>query len=422
MFLEQIQIYFPEEGIKILVTLFLSFVVGLGREGERSSTGIYYFGGIRTFPLLGLLGYGLIYVSRGNFIPFIIGFFVIGALMALSYFRKFAQGVPGFTTELAGLVVYLVGGIVSTGSFWVATTLIVITVFLLEMKPTLAKFGKKVSREEMITLTKFLLLLLVILPIAPNKNFTQFEINPFRTWLVVVAVSGISYGSYILQRKTKSAHSILISAILGGIYSSTMTTIVLSRKSRNTQHHFLYSGAMLVSSSIMYLRVLVLVCIFNKELAGYIALPFITIGLLGLTIGLIWSLRRRDRNYKFKEEVNVTNPLEIKFAFLFAILFIITIVVTKLVSTYLGSKGVYTLAGLMGLTEIDPFILGITQNVGRFFNYSVGAISIIIAASFNNIAKAFYALLLCRNKSGLYGFILLVALAILGFTLIIFIN
>lgn len=414
MLLEQLQNFIPPEGIKIITALFLSFVVGLGREGERSSTGIYYFGGIRTFPLLGLLGYSLIYISPDSIIPFVIGLVVVGLLMGLSYFRKFAQGVPGFTTELAGLMVFLVGGIVSMGYFWVATTLIVIEVFLLEMKPTLAKFGRKVSRKEMITLTKFLLVFLVILPIAPNKNFTQFELNPFKTWLVVVAITGISYFSYIVQKITKSSKSVILSAALGGIYSSTMTTVVLARKSKNNNNHYLFSGSLLVSSSVMYLRVLALIFLFNRTMAGRLLIGFSVIGVLGLIIGFIIAMRHHHDEEKISGDLGITNPLELKIALLFAFLFIITVIITKLLAEYMGNKGVYGLSALMGLTEIDPFILGITQSAGISVNVSVAVSAVIIATSCNNLAKALYAWLFSRNKSGLWGALMLIGLGLIG--------
>lgn len=421
MLLENIDKYIPPEGIKIIITLFLSFIIGIGREGEKSSTGKYYFGGIRTFPLLGLLGYGLVYISRENYIPFVVGLFVIGILMALSYFRKFDKGFSGFTTELAGLLIYIVGAIVSYGNYWVATTLTVISIFLLELKPFLSKFGKNVSREEMVTLTKFLLLSLVLLPIVPNENFTQFNINPFKIWVVLVAVSGISYGSYVIQKITKSAKSVIFSAILGGIYSSTMTTVVLSKKSKKHNFYYLYSGSLLIASSIMYIRILILIYIFNSDLAKTLFVPFIILGLTGLLAGYLWTRREKKEAYSNIDKIEVKNPLELKIAFIFALLFIITIVFTKIITENLGQKGIYSFSALMGITGIDPYILAITQNVGEIINLKTAAISVIIAAAFNNIAKGIYAWFISRNKSGFYGMLLLLALSLVGFLIVIFI-
>ena len=103
--------------------------------------------------------------------------------------------------------------------------------FLLVLKTTLEGLTQRVPPEEIFTFTKFLLLTAVILPVLPRAEFTQFQINPFKTWLVVVAVSSVSYGSYLLLKVTHGRNGVLLSALLGGAYSSTVTTIALARRS-----------------------------------------------------------------------------------------------------------------------------------------------------------------------------------------------
>ena len=212
--------FIPKEGAEIVLVLFLSFLIGLEREEQKAATGQYRFGGVRTFPLLGLLGYTICLFSGGNFLLPAVGLAVVGAFLWQSYRYKLEhEALAGMTTELSGLVTYVIGALVWREQYWMATTIAVLGVALLELKVALEGFTKRVPGEEILTFTKFLLLSAVILPIVPNRTFGTFGFNPFKTWLVVVAVSAISYGSYLLQEWTQGRGGVLVSALLGGAYS-----------------------------------------------------------------------------------------------------------------------------------------------------------------------------------------------------------
>ena len=213
----------------------------------------------------------------------------------LSYWYKVntqqAPDKPGVTSELSGLITYLVGSLVFHDYFWIATTLTVASLLLLELKDALEGLTRRIDAHEILTFTKFLLLTVVILPVLPNQDFGRFLINPFKTWLVVVAVSTVSYGSYLLLQVTKES-GILLSAILGGIYSSTATTVALAkRSSREDSHPHLFAGAILLASAFMYLRITILVGIFNWKLLHLLAGPFLTLAVAAAVTGFFWSRR-----------------------------------------------------------------------------------------------------------------------------------
>ncbi len=224
--------WLPPEGFKILLVLFLSFLVGLERE-EHAGDAHRGFGGVRTFPLIGLMGYAMALLAGNQIWPVALVFVAISAFLLLSYWHKLVTlPVPGVTSEMAALATYLIGALVSREQFWIATTLAVACMILLELKTALEGLAQRIAPEDIFTFTKFLLLAAVILPIVPNQEFTSFQINPFKTWLVVVAVSGISYGSYVVQKLAKARGGVLLAAILGGAYSSTLTTIVLAKRAK----------------------------------------------------------------------------------------------------------------------------------------------------------------------------------------------
>jgi len=407
--------FIPKEGGQILLVLFLSFLIGLEREEQKVASAQYRFGGVRTFPLLGLLGYALSLVSEGNPLLPGVGLAVVGAFLWQSYRYKLEhEALPGMTTELSGLATYVIGVLIWREQYWVATTLAVLGVALLELKAALEGFSKRVAGEEILTFTKFLLLSAVILPIVPNRTYGTFGFNPFKTWLVVVAVSAISYGSYLLQVWTQGRGGVLLSALLGGAYSSTLTTVVLAKRAREESRPHLYSGAMLVASGVMYLRLLALLGIFNRQLFHRLGLPFLLFATAALLGGWLWMRRTDQGGTKAEQHLQPKNPLELGAAFLFAGLFVGMLFVTHLALLYLGRAGLYALAGVMGVTDVDPFILSLAESASSLTPVAFAGGAIVIAAASNNFIKGVYAYGFGDRRTGTQGLALLTVLGLLG--------
>jgi len=403
------------EAVKILLVLFLSFLIGLEREEHKAAVAHYAFGGVRTFPLIGLIGYSIALLSGTQLLPVTIGFLVIGGFLSLSYWHKLsASEAAGVTSEMSGLATYLVGALVYYEHFWIATTLSVASLLLLELKTGLEKLASRAAPGEILTLAKFLLLTAVILPILPNQEFGPFHINPFKTWLVVVAVSTISYGSYILQKVTKERGGVVLAAFLGGAYSSTLTTVVMARRAAHEQHPHLFAGGILIASGVMYLRLIALLALFNRQLMSLLVLPILVLSALAMAVGWIWSRRPDVGVDQVKREFQPNNPLELLAAFLFALLFLAMLVATQLAVTYLGTAGVKILAAIMGVADVDPFIMGMTQAAGSLTPLKAAGGAVLIAAASNNLMKGVYAYSLADRKTGIQSLSLLTALAALG--------
>jgi uncharacterized membrane protein (DUF4010 family) len=405
----------PPEAVQILLVLFLSFMVGLEREEHKAAVGHYSFGGVRTFPLIGLVGYSMALLSGAQMVPVTLGFLVIAAFLLLSYWHKLSASVAaGVTTEMSGLTTYLVGALVYHGHFWIATALSVASLLLLELKVVLENLADRIPGEEILTFAKFLLLSAVVLPILPHREFGPFHINPFRTWLVVVAVSAISYGSYVLQKATKERGGVLLAALLGGAYSSTVTTVVLARRAAHEEHPHLFSGGILMACGVMYLRLIALLGLFNRQLMIILLPAFLGLAGVAIASGFIWARRPDKTGTKLAREYEPRNPLELRAAFLFAFLFLLMITATQLAVAYLGRAGINTLAAIMGVADVDPFILGITQTAGAGTVLKLGAEAILIAAASNNFVKGIYAYFFADRKTGLTSFCLLATLGALG--------
>ena len=409
--------WLPQDLVQILIVLFLAFLLGLEREEHKAGSGEFVFGGVRTFPLIGLIGYAMAYLSGAQLLPLALGFVAVSGFLLLSYWHKLAYGrLAGVTSEMSGLTTYLIGALVQHNHLWAATTLCIASMLLLEFKTGLEVLARRVAPDDIITLTKFLLLTAVILPILPNAEYSGFQINPFKTWLVVVAVSGVSYGSYVLQRLTAKGGGVILTSVLGGAYSSTITTIALARRAAGEPSPQLYAGGILMASGVMYLRLVVLLGLFNRPLMAALAPAFVALGVVALIVGWLWSRRGDGDNSATARPHTPNNPLELTAALLFALLFLAMLVATHLAVRYLGNAGVYTLAGVMGVTDVDPFIMGMTQAAGGVTAVPVAAAAVVIAAASNNLIKGFYAFFLAPRAVGLPGLLLLLGLAVLGLT------
>ena len=405
----------PPEAVKIVLVLFLSFLIGLEREEHKAAGDSYSFGGVRTFPLIGLIGYSIALISGSQLLPLTVGFLVVAGFLLLSYWHKLSSAESaGVTSEMSGLATFLVGALVCYGHFWIATTLSVASLLLLDLKSRLRSLPFASLRKRFLPLPSFLFLTGVILPVLPNQEFSRFHINPFKTWLVVVAVSTISYGSYVLQKLTKERGGVVLAALLGGAYSSTVTTVVIARRAAREQHPHLFAGGILIASGVMYLRLVALLALFNRHLMSLLALPFLVLAALAVGIGWLWSRRADASAQAVQREFEPKNPLELLAAFLFAALFLAMLVATQLAVTYLGRAGVNTLAAVMGVTDVDPFIMGMTQAAGPLTPLKVAAAAVLIAAASNNLVKGIYAYSLADRKTGLQSLALLAALATLG--------
>jgi uncharacterized membrane protein (DUF4010 family) len=257
----------------------------------------------------------------------------------------------------------------------------------------------------------------VILPLLPQNIINDLiPISPFKFWLAIVVVSGVSYFSYLLQKFIFPQKGIIITSILGGLYSSTATTIVLARKSRlNTFSTNQITAGIIIATGMMFLRLLLLAYIFNPALAVYLLPSFSILVVISSVVSLVL--------YKFSKQTTETNengykgnnPLEFKTALIFAGLFIVFAVITKYVLEYYGTKGLNILSVVVGVTDIDPFLLSLFM--GKYsISLQTMADMTLLATLSNNIVKLVYGLSLGDKKIRkplIIGFLTIIVLGIL---------
>ena len=390
----------PPEFFGFVLTLGLSLLIGFERE-EHEPEGI---GGVRTFPIIGLAGFLLIAGFPDTAVPFALGLVVMGGLVALSHWFSLQQGEPGITTETAALLIYAIGGCAAKGLFWIAIATGVVAVILLQEKRLLEGLATALPRHEMRTLLRFLLLAAVILPVVPNRSFTPYGINPFKLWLVVVAVSGVSYISYLLRLWWGDDRGLMLAGLLGGAYSSTVTTVVLARQSKEEGGcSRRFSGAIVAATGMMYIRLWILLLLFAAPLAYRLTWLFWGLGAAAVLVGgLLVRTDGSDADCEFEPTANQRkrNPLEMNSAFTFAVIFLAVLVATRIVAERFGDTGVLMMAGVMGAADVDPFILGLTQTLGAGLDIGTAALAVVIASAVNNLMKGIYAVIFGSRRTG----------------------
>ena len=380
--MEKLYNYFPAELVTfVLVTLF-SLLIGLNqrkislkREGETT-----LFGTDRTFTFIGILGYLLYILDPSEMRLFMGGGLILGLLLGINYYVKQAQfHVFGVTTIIIALITYCLAPIVSTQPSWFYVMVVVTVLLFTEMKHTFTEIAQQMENDEIATLAKFLAISGIILPMLPNENIIpEVNLTPYSIWLATVVVSGISYLSYLLRRYVFRESGVLVSGVIGGLYSSTATISVLARKSRTAQPNEIseYVAAMLLAVSMMFLRFLILILIFSKDVFS-IVYPYLLIMAVAAAASA-WLTYARDKHRQkagqpTSEEEISSNPLEFKVALIFAILFVVFTLLTHYTLLYAGTDGLNLLSFITGLSDITPFILNLLQGTG-------GVATLVIAA------------------------------------------
>ncbi len=354
----------------VLVTL-MSLVIGLSQRKLylKEEDSKHAFGADRTFTLIGILGYILYVAGSGSIVPFLCGGVTLTLLFVAYYIHKiFVQKSYGITSIVIALITYCLAPVVCEKDPWMAILVVVAVLILTEMKDKFIQFTKSMNDEEFINLAKFMIIAGVILPMLPKTELIEGSgLTPYSIWLATVVISGISYASYLVKKYVFKDGGVIITGILGGIYSSTATCIILAKKARDKNGDLSeYVAAIFCSIAMMYFRILILLGIFNFELMLQYWYLFAIMIVTFALVALYFYMRKR-RNQSAAQESQALeiedekNPLEFKVALLFAVLFVAFTIITHYALIYFGDSGLRVLSVIVGVTDINPFIINLFQ-------------------------------------------------------------
>lgn len=404
--MESITNIFSTDIINFAVVALMSLVIGLSQRKlyEKNSDILHTFGSDRTFTLIGILGYVLYVMGNGSLTPFLYGGATLSLLLSIAYAHKlFIRQRTGITSTMIALITYCIAPIIYVSSITLAILVVVTVLVLAEMKDKFTEFTKKMNDEEFINLAKFLIIAGVILPILPNNELIEGTgLTPYTIWLATVVISGISYISYLVKKYLFPNGGVIITGILGGIYSSTATCIILSKKAKDHSGDLKeYIAAIFCAITMMYFKIFILLGIFNYNLMLKYWYLFAIMIVVSAVVAYFFYRQKpkageNGSDTKIEEEEE-KNPLEFKVAILFAILFIAFTLVTTYALVYFGDSGLRILSIIVGVTDINPFIINLFQTQHNVSD------ALLILATFqaiisNNVVKMLYGIFFSGKK------------------------
>lgn len=408
--------------VYFIPTVVFSFLIGLEIKAYtvqfHENDEKMFFGTTRTFTFLGILGFILYELEPKYFSLFIVGFFSITFLYSILYKKLVENNQNSVVLYLVSMIVYSFGAIINLYPLWLGSLIFVILIFLLNSKNRLINFNLKINIYEIETLGKIILLSAVVLPLLPKENTIPYlGISLYKIWLTVVVISTISYVSYLIQKYIFPSKGVILTGLIGGLYSSTATTVVLSKKTQSSHDSNMFTAAVIAATFMMYLRLGAIAAIFNMEVFKHILYTFIFFAILCLLIVFIYYKRASQNDTNL--EIQDSNPLELGTAFLFAFMFVVIMFITNFVVDNFGTTGLNMLSIIIGFTDIDPFVLSLLAGKYNIDSQAVGS-AIIIAAGSNNILKAVYTIWFGKYKAkmaAIFLSLLGIATILVGFIL-----
>ncbi|PCO06689.1 hypothetical protein AWR36_002780 [Microbulbifer flavimaris] len=377
----------PETLIAFGIALGLGLLIGLQRE--RSTDRL---GGIRTFPLIALFGALTGRLTQIYQWPWLlaIGIVCITVLILLGNLERLRgeKESSGVTTEISVLMMYLIGVFLVIGDKAVAVALGGTIAILLHLKPSMHKFAKKLPEKDLRAIMQFALISLIILPVLPNQTFGPYSVlNPFKIWLLVVLIVGIGLGGYAAYKLVGARAGTMLSGIIGGLISSTATTVSYARRARETPGiSDLAALVILIASTTIFVRMFVEIAVVAPKIVVEFIPPLAALLIVSLVICALGYHFIGEQEYQMPEH---GNPAELTPALIFGGLYALVLLAIAAAKDYFGNQGIYVVALISGFTDVDAITLS-TANLANQGKLSVDTAwrAMIIATLANMVFKA----------------------------------
>lgn len=388
----------PEHLQQVGLALGLGLLVGLQRERTEAQTA-----GIRTFTLIALLG-----VLSGMASRDADGWITGGAFVALALVLLVGEVAtwrtgrvdPGITTGVAALLTFAIGVTLAFGHTLVAVFVGGATMILLQWKHPLHRLAERIGREDFRALTRLVLLALVILPVLPNESYGPYDVlNPFEIWLMIVLIVGISLAAYVAYKLMGPTHGLLAAGTLTGLISSTAATVGFARKSgESSDYRIAAAVAIAIASTMTLVRVLLEIAIVAPSILPGTAAPLGTmLAFMALTSGGLFLAARGHLEELSPER---EPPVGLGVAMIFGLLYAVVLLAVAAARDFLGEGGLYGVAGLSGLTDMNAITLS-TAQLARRGEVEAGLAwkVILVGALANLVFKAGTVMVLARGRT-----------------------
>jgi uncharacterized membrane protein (DUF4010 family) len=399
----------------LAVALGLGFLVGLQREKAASQ-----LAGIRTFPLISLMGAmtGFLAQEFGGWV--IAASFVSLAVIILSakLFTKQETTDASITTEIAALLIYAIGVYLTFGQMSLAIVVGAATAVLLQMKDVLHRFVRQMGERDILAIMRFVTIALVILPILPNQTYGPFNVlNPYDIWRMVVLIVAISLMGYAAYKIFKDKAGTLLAGILGGLISSTATTVSYARNTKSRpETSSLAALAIMLATTVSVIRVTLVFMIVSPSAAQTVAPPLLSLFAMMVAICVALYVRRSGETHTMPEP---ENPAELTSAIVFGGLYGVIIFAVAAAKELFGEQSLYLIAMISGLTDVDAITLSTGRLIESHRLEAVTGWQLVLIAILANLAFKWGAVAalgngrLLKKVSIIFGFAFATGLTIL---------
>lgn len=380
--------------LRSLITLGIGLLVGLEREyAKRVVDREEQFAGVRTYPLIAMLGF--ISALLGDLYGpsfLVVGFAGIIILVGATYVMMAKASSYGITTELAGIIVFLLGALVFDGYILLATTIAVLVVSLLTLKVRLHTFIATLSPGDIRAFIQFTIISALVLPFLPRGGFGPSGVwDLHEIWTMVILVTGISLAGYLLAKLLGSRKGTLLEGLVGGLVSSTAVALSLSRRSvtGTVAANQLAAVGIVASTAVLYPRLLLETWVLDRSLAMHLIPPIIAITVTALLAAFqLW--RRIGHKQEDPSELQLTNPLNFAVALQFAGVYMAVQWLLMLATTHFPEQGIFVGSLLFGALDMDAITLSIARQDA--LSGAERGTAILLATISNTVMKYLFVL------------------------------
>ncbi len=380
---------FQRLGLALAIGLFLGLERGWHQRDEAEGNRI---AGVRTFALTGLLG-GTVGWLVTVTAPVVLAVSLLGVsgLLAVSYWvRLKSDDDLGLTTEIALLLTFTLGAVSALGEMAPTAAVAVTAALLLSIKQRLHGWVAQSARLELNALLKLAVISVVVLPLLPDEGYGPgATLNPYDLWWAVVVVAGLSFLGYVAMRIGGPNRGIQFTGLVGGLASSTSTTLTLARLVHAQRSLVpLAASGIVIAGSVTFLRILLLVAVFERALLSPLVLPMGVMAGVGTACAVLLQVAATRGEDPPEATDEIANPLNLKMALAFGTGLAIVLLGVYYLKQWLGIGGIYLAAALSGVVDVAALTISVSKLVGDDLTAANGATAIVIAASVNTAVKA----------------------------------
>ncbi len=374
--------------LQLSLALAVGLLIGIERGWqERGSKEGSHIAGLRTFGLIGLLGgvWGILSHQLGEVLLGFSFLAVTGLLVAAYVVNRSHSDDKGITSLVAALITFSLGVMAVKGFENVAVASAVVTASLLSLKNRLHRWIETLEQQEIHAALKLLLISVVLLPVLPNQGYGPWQaLNPYLLWWMVVLIASLSFAGYFSIKLAGARQGIMLTSFLGGLVSSTALTLYLSKLSSSKKIQRIIAAGVIVAAATMFPRVLIEVAFVNPALLKTLWLPISAMMIVAYSYA--YFLWRKDEDIN-KLEYEPKNPFELGSAIRFGLLLAVIMLAAKTIRFWYGDAGLYALAGISGVIDVDAITLSIAKMTTQSLPLDVGGRAIILAVIVNTVVK-----------------------------------